>query len=194
MSTLQTDSAYGIKDTVNYTSYGNVGVNRNLGINLNIRLNPSQAFSLGINSRLGHLWFKGSYNGVLYSNDGYTGFAAVNARYGWKTGYAISLNGGYASGNVTLQGHSEGRAFSQLRVSKDVLKKKGTITISGNNVYAKYLTLRSVATGEDFSQISYNQSYYRTIVVLFSYRFGKLNGELRKNQHGINNDDIKSGD
>jgi outer membrane receptor protein involved in Fe transport len=194
VSSLQTDSVNGITDTVNYTTYGNIGVNRNLGINLNIRLNPSQAFSLGINSRLGHLWFKGTYNGALYSNQGYTGFAAVNARYKWKNGYAISLNGGYASGSVTLQGHSEGRAFSQLAIAKDMLKKKGTITIAATNFYAKYLTLSTVSSGADFSQISYNQSYYRSFVIRFNYRFGRLNSEIKKNQHGINNDDIKSGD
>jgi outer membrane receptor protein involved in Fe transport len=194
VSSLQTDGINGIKDTVNYTTNGNIGVNRNLGVNLNIRLNPGPAFSMGINARLGYLWFKGTYNGTQYSNQGTTGFASVNARYKWNIGYAVGLNGGYSSGSVTLQGHSEGRASSNVYVSKDVLKKKGTVAVVGSNVYSKYLTLSSVSGGPDFSQVSYNQSYYRSFSIRFNYRFGKLNSEIKKNQHGINNDDIKSGD
>jgi outer membrane receptor protein involved in Fe transport len=194
VTSLQTDSLYGIKDTVNYTTYGNVGLNRNLGLNLNLRLNPSQAFSLGINAHLSRLWLKGTYNGTAYSNQGYTGNAFLNSRYKWENGYAVGLNGGYSSGNVTLQGHSEGRVSSAIFVTKDVFKKKGTITFAANNVYAKYLTLKGVTSGPDFSQISYNQSYYRSFFVRFNYRFGKLNSDIRKNQHGINNDDIKGGD
>jgi outer membrane receptor protein involved in Fe transport len=194
ITTLQTDSVFGIKDTVNYTTYGNVGVNRNLGLNLNIRLNPSPAFSLGINSNLSRIWLKGAYHGTGYSNQGYTGNAFLNARYKWNNGYALGLNGGYSSGSVTLQGHSEGRVSTALYATKDVWKRKGTITIAASNVYAKYLTLKSVSSGGDFSQVSYNQSYYRSFFIRFNYRFGRLNSEIKKNQHGINNDDIKSGD
>ena len=111
-----------------------------------------------------------------------------------KNGYAIGLNGGYSSGKYTLQGHSEGQAYSNFYVAKDVLKKKGTVTLAAGNVYAKYLTLQTVSSGPDFSQVSYNQSYYRYFMIRFNYRFGRLNSEIKKNQHGINNDDIKSGD
>jgi outer membrane receptor protein involved in Fe transport len=194
VTTLQTDSVNGIKDTVNYTSYGNIGVNRNLGINLNIRLNPSQAFSLGLNARLSYLWLKGAYNGTLYSNQGYTGFAFVNARYKWNNGYAVGMNGGYSSGGVTLQGHTQGRVSSNVYVSRDVLKKKGNVSLVAANVYAKFLTLQTVSSGPDFSQVSYNQTNYRFFMIRFNYRFGRLNSEIKKNQHGINNDDIKSGD
>jgi outer membrane beta-barrel protein len=70
----------------------------------------------------------------------------------------------------------------------------GAITIVAANVYAKYLTIRTVSGAPDFSQVSNNQSYYRFFMIRFNYRFGKLNSEIKKNQHGINNDDIKSGD
>jgi hypothetical protein len=111
-----------------------------------------------------------------------------------NNGYAVGLNGSYSSGGVTLQGHSQGRVNSNVYVSKDVLKKKGNITLVAANVYAKYLTLQSVSSGPDFSQVSYNQSNYRFFMIRFNYRFGRLNSEIKKNQHGINNDDIKSGD
>lgn len=67
-------------------------------------------------------------------------------------------------------------------------------SVAANNVYAKYLTLSGMSSGPDFSQVNYNQSYYRTFFIRFNYRFGRLNSEIKKNQHGINNDDIKQGD
>jgi len=194
ISTLQMDSINGVKDTVNYTTYGNLGSNRRLGINLNTRLNLSKAFSVGLNAQLSHLWLEGSYNGVMYKNDGYFGNAFANARYVLNHGYAIMLNGGYASGNITLQGHNEGQGFSNYAVSKEFLKKKATLTLGTANFYQKYLNLRSTTNGADFSQVTYNQQYYRRFFLRFNYRFGKLNSEIKKNQHGINNDDLKQGD
>ncbi len=194
ISTLQTDSINGVKDTVNYTTYGNLGSYHRLGVNLNTRLNLSKHFSLGLNAQLSHLWLAGSYNGVSYKNDGYFGNAFVNTRYTLSHGYAIMLNGGYASGNITLQGHNQGRGFSNYAVSKELFKKKATLTLGAANFYQKYLTLRSTTNGADFSQVSYNQQYFRNFFVRFNYRFGRLNSEIKKNQRGINNDDLKQGD
>ena len=130
----------------------------------------------------------------MYKNDGYFGNAFANARYVLNHGYAIMLNGGYASGNITLQGHNEGQGFSNYAVSKEFLKKKATLTLGAANFYQKYLNLRSKTNGADFSQVTYNQQYYRRFFLRFNYRFGKLNSEIKKNQHGINNDDLKQGD
>ena len=191
VTSLQLDSVDGAKDTVNYTTYQNLGVNRTLGINLNLRFNFSNAFSLGINSRVSHVWLKGDHNGYLYSNQGYFGNAFINARYKLNHGYAISLNAAYISGNVSLQGHSEGRFLSQYLLSKDLLKNKATVTLAAANPWGKYLNLRTVSSGPDYSQVSYNQTYYRSLFIRVSYKFGKLNSEIKKNQRGINNDDLK---
>jgi hypothetical protein len=194
VSGLRVDSIDDVKDTVNYTTYGNIGTYKKLGVNLNARLNFSNAFSLGINSQLSHIWLKGTYSGEVYSNQGYIGNIFLNSRYKFDDGYAIGVNAAYMSGAVTLQGHSEGRFISQCLVSKEFLKKKATITFIVTNPWSKYLTLRSVSSGPDFSQVSYNQNYYRFFAVRFFYKFGKLTSEIKKNQRGINNDDLKHED
>lgn len=194
VTSLQIDSTNGVKDTVNYTTYENLGTNKTLGVSLNIRLNLSKAFSLGINTRLSHIWLKGSYNGNMYTNQAYTGNAFLFVRYKFDDDYAVSLNGGYASGNITLQSESEGRFFSQCQVSKELLKKKATITLGISNPFSEYLTLKTTTNGADFSQVTYNQVYYRSFSIRFNYRFGRLNSEIKKNQRGINNDDVKGAD
>jgi outer membrane receptor protein involved in Fe transport len=191
VTSLQLDSIDGSKDTVNYTTYQNLGVNRTLGINVNLRFNFSNAFSLGINSRVSHIWLKGDYNGYLYSNQGYFGNAFMNARYKLNHGYSVSINEAYISGNITLQGHSEGRFLSQYLLTKNLLKNKATITLAAANPWGKYLNLRTVSAGPDYSQVSYNQAYYRSLFVRISYKFGKLSSEIKKNQRGIHNDDLK---
>jgi len=72
--------------------------------------------------------------------------------------------------------------------------QEGAISLSATNPYSKYLTLRTVSGGADYSQVSHNQSYYRSFMIRLFYRFGKLNSEIKKNQHGINNDDVKGAD
>jgi outer membrane receptor protein involved in Fe transport len=194
VSSLRIDSTNNVNDTVNYNTYGNLGVNRTFGLNLSTRFNFSQAFFVGINSRISRIWLKGNYNGNEYSNQGYFGNAFIFSRYKFQSGLAIGLNAGYFSGGVSLQGHSEGRYFSQCLISQDLLKKKATITFVIANSYSKYLTLKSVSDGPDFSQVSNNQVYYRNLSIRFNYRFGKLNSEIKKNQRGINNDDLKGND
>ncbi|HLY69085.1 MAG TPA: outer membrane beta-barrel family protein, partial [Puia sp.] len=194
VSSLRPDSIDNVKDTVNYTTYENLGTNRVFGLSLNMRLNFSQAFSLGLNARVSRIRLQGTYNGNLYSNQGYFGNAVIFGRYQLPHGWAISLNGGYVSGNVSLQGHSEGRLISQYIISKELLKKKATITLGAANPYSKYLTIRSRYTGADYSQNSYNQSFYRSFSIRVSYKFGKLNSDIKKNQRGINNDDVKGAD
>ena len=130
VSTLRIDSTNNVKDTVNYNIYGNIGVNRTLGINLSLRFNFTQAFFAGLNSRISRIWLMGNYNGVEYSNQGYFGNIFIFSRYKFNNGFAIGLNGGYSSGAITLQGHSEGRYFSQCGISQDLFKKMGTISLA----------------------------------------------------------------
>jgi hypothetical protein len=159
-------------------------------------MNLTAAFSMGFNASGGRTWLEGTYNGNLYRNQGYTGTVFFNSRYRFDKGdFAVSLNFAYFSGGVFLQGHSEARSAYQAVLAKDLLKKKGTLSLVVNNVFAKYLTQQRVTEGPDFSQVSSSQTYYRSLAVRFAYRFGKLTSNIKKNQHGINNDDLKqSGD
>jgi len=114
-------------------------------------------------------------------------------RYKFDDGYAISFNAGFFSGNVNLQGNSSAFVFNQYLFSKDFFKKKMTIVLVANNPYSKYNTFKSNINSTEFYQSSYNQNYYRSFAVRFNFRFGKLNSEIKKEQHGINNDDTKGG-
>jgi len=94
---------------------------------------------------------------------------------------------------VNLQGRSSDFIFNQYLVSKDFFNRKLTFVLVLNNPYHKYQTFSNTINSTDFYQTSYNQNYYRSMAVRVNFRFGKLNSDIKKNQHGIENDDTKGG-
>ncbi len=100
---------------------------------------------------------------------------------------------GYFSGQVNLQGKSSYFIFNQYVFSKDLLKKKASISAVFNNPWSKYWHGNSTTSTDQFYQVNNFDNTYRTFAIRLSYKFGKLNSDIKKNQHGINNDDTKGG-
>jgi hypothetical protein len=179
--------------TVTYTTFENLGTNKTLGLNVNTNMNITKEFTMSLNGQVNHVWLSGTFNDKMYRNDGYTGNAFGNLRYKFNNGFAVAFNAGFFSGNVNLQGNSSAFIFNQYLISKEFFNKKFTLVLIANNPYNKYNTFRSTVNSGDFYQTSYNQNYYRSFAFRLNFRFGKLNSDIKKNQHGINNDDTKGG-
>ncbi len=193
VSSLRTEQVDNKLDTVTYTTFENLGANKTLGLNINTNLNLTQKFTLSLNGQVNHVWLSGTFDGSVYHNDGFTGNAFGNMRYKFNNGFALSFNAGFFSGNVNLQGKSSDFIFNQYLFSKDFFGKKMTIVLVANNPYSKYNSIRSNINSAEFYQSTYNQNYYRSFAVRFNFRFGKLNSNIKKEEHGINNDDTKGG-
>jgi len=193
VSNLLVETVNGKKDTVTNTTFENLGTNKTLGLNVNTNMQITKEFTLSLNGQVNHIWLSGTFDNHMYHNDGFTGNAFGNIRYKFPDGFAFSFNAGYFSGNVNLQGSSSPFIFNQYLISKDFLSKKLTIVLVANNPYAKYNTFKSTINSADFSQLSVNQNYYRSLAFRINFRFGKLNGDIKKNEHGIENDDTKGG-
>lgn len=193
VSSLQTVIIDGEPQNVTYTTYENLGTNKTLGLNVNTSINFSKHLSLNLNGQVNYVWLTGTFGGHFYKNDGITGNAFGNLRYKFDNGFALGILGFFNSGGVTLQGESSTFIFNQYLVSKEFLNKKLTVSLVANNPYSKYNTFRTTTTTADFYQTSYNENYYRSFAIRFNFRFGKLNGDIKKNQHGIQNDDTKGG-
>jgi len=179
--------------TATYTTFENLGTNKTLGLNVHTNMNLTKQFTLGLNGQVNHVWLSGNFNGGMYHNDGFTGNAFANMRYRFDNGFAVSFNAGFFSGNVNLQGKSSDFVFNQYLLSKDFFKRKLTLVLVANNPYSKYNTFRNTINSTYFYQQSYNQNYYRSFAFRVNFKFGKFNGNIKKNEHGINNDDTKGG-
>jgi hypothetical protein len=193
VSSLHTEQVGSKLDTVTYTTFENLGANKTLSLNIHTNLSLTKEFTLGLNGQVNHVWLSGTFNGNMYHNDGFTGNAFGNMRCRFGNGFALSFNAGFFSGNVNLQGKSSDFIFNQYLFSKDLFNKKMTLVLVANNPYSKYNTFRSTINSADFYQSSFNQNYYRSFAFRVNFRIGKLNSDIKKNQHGINNDDTKGG-
>jgi len=193
VSSLLVEERNNKKDTVTYTTFENLGSNKTLGLNVNTNMSITKQFTLSLNGQVNHVWLSGNFNGGMYHNDGFTGNAFGNIRYRFDNGFAFSFNAGYFSGGVNLQGNNSPFIFNQYLLSKDFFKKKMTLVLVANNPYAKFNTIKSTINSTDFYQLSSNQNYYRSLAFRVNFRFGKLNSDIKKNQHGIENDDTKGG-
>jgi len=192
VSSLHTEQVDGKMDTVTSTTFENLGTNKTLGFNVNTALNLTQRFTLRLNGLLNYVWLSGTFDGSMYHNSGFTGNAFGNMRYKFNKGFAISFNAGYYSGNVNLQGKSSDYIFNQYLFSKDFFNRKMTIVLVANNPYSKYYTNRTIINSAEFYQNTYNQTNYRSLAVRLNFKFGKLKGDIKRNEHGIENDDTKS--
>jgi hypothetical protein len=152
----------------------------------------TKQLSVNINGQLSKIWLKGEYNGSMYKNSGYLGNMFTNIGYKFGTGYRIGMNTGYFSGNVNLQGKSSYFIFNGYVLSKEFLNKNASISIVANNPWKQYWTGKSTVVTDQFSQENIHDQTYRNFAIRLSYKFGKLNSDIKKNQHGIENDDTKS--
>ncbi|MBE9584694.1 TonB-dependent receptor [Mucilaginibacter sp. JRF] len=175
------------------TNYENIGSNRTLGLNVNTNYDITKKLSLSLNGQISRIWLEGTYNGQLYNNAGYIGNAFANIGYKFEKGYRIGLNAGYFSGSVTLQGKSRFFMYNSYVVSKEFWDKNASIALVANNPYGKNWRNTSSTITPDFVQNSTYNQIYRHFAIRLSYKFGKLSGEIKKNQRGINNDDSSGG-
>ena len=81
--------------------------------------------------------------------------------------------------------------YSSFSVSKDFLDKKLTLTAQISNPWKKFRDWKQDFNTSQFTQTSNFQNFYRNYGCSISYRFGKLDGGVKKNQRGISNDDVK---
>jgi len=192
VTSLKTETIGNQLDTVTYSTYQNLGSNRTLGYNINANIPITSKLSVNINGLLNRLWLQGFYNGTSYKNSGYMGNMFTSISYKFTSGYRIGMNTGYFSGNVTLQGKSSYFIFNSYVFSKDFLNKTASISLVANNPWSKYWHGNSTTNTPDFSQVDNHEQTYRTFALRVSYKFGRLNSDIKKNQHGIDNDDTKS--
>jgi hypothetical protein len=180
-------------DTVTLTTFENLGSNSNLGFNVNTNFMIIKDLTVSMNGQAAHIWLRGSYNGQMYHNQGYTGNAFANIGYKFGKGFRFGIDAGIFSGDVTLQGKSSGFIYTSYVLSRTFMNKKATISLVCNNPYNNLFTYHSHTATPDFYQSSFNQEPYRSFAVRFNFRFGKLNSDIKRNQRGINNDDTKAG-
>ncbi|OCX54884.1 hypothetical protein BEL04_10355 [Mucilaginibacter sp. PPCGB 2223] len=192
-NTIQNVTNFNPADSVTTSTYQNVGTNKRLGFDLNGNYPITKKLNININAELVHVWLSGVYNGQFYDNRGNQGHVFTYTSYKFGDTFNMGMNIGYDSRYVLLQGVDNDWFGYSVSATKDILKKKATISIYVNNPFEKYKRLDFFSSGPNFVQSNYNNILSRAIAISFQYKFGKLDSQLKKNQRGINNDDVSSG-
>ena len=172
------------------TTFENIGKNKNVNYYINLNYPISSKWNLTFNGAIQHLWLSGYFNQLSYRNSGLQGSVSVNSSYKLSDTWRIGFNSFYNSPALTLQRRLNSYFYSAYSLSKDIFNKKVNISFFANNPYSKYITTNSYTYSPQFSQVNHNKNYYAIYNVNLSYKFGKLNNGIKKNQHGINNDDL----
>ena len=189
---LQTNAA-GKQDTITSSTYQNLGTNKSVGFNVSANYTLIKKLSLSLNTQLSHVWLEGYYNRQLYKNNGTTGNASANLGYKFDNGYRFGVDFGYYSGDIQLQGRFSQYIYSSYSASKELFNKKLTIALAASNPYSKFFKFSAITNTPDYNQTAHFYNRYRSFNISLNYKFGKLKSDIKKNQHGINNDDTKSG-
>lgn len=189
-NTIQNVTSLGI-DTISRDTYENIGSDKKLGFNMNISYPFSKKLNVNVNGLLSYIWIKGTYNAQFFSNEGFQGNVFAFASYTLPKEFRTRVNVGYTSPWIQLQGQSNNFIYSSFSVSKDFFDKKLTVSTQISNPWRKYRDWEQNFNTSQFVQSSHQQNFYRHYSISFSYRFGKLDGGVKKNQRGINNDDVK---
>lgn len=179
-------------DGASYTTYDNIGKNRN--IYLSAYFNWSITNKLRLYSNLG-----GSYvnikanNESNLSNHGFGANVYAGAQYSLPLDFTVYANGGYFSPHIMLQGKGSTFSFHSFSVQKGFMDKRLNVSIYANSPFMKDRTFKNTQETDTYYFRSENQFKQRMVGVRVSFRFGELKTQLKKTKRSIVNDDVQSG-
>ncbi|MDT3403021.1 TonB-dependent receptor domain-containing protein [Mucilaginibacter terrae] len=180
-----------VNDTSTRT-FANAGNTKILRWNISGNYNITNKLSVNFNSGLFYVWLKGPFNDRFYSNEGIRTNTFANVNYKLTDSWQLGATGGYNRRYINLQGGSNDYPYSSVSASKTFLNKMATITAVVNNPFQRYFDFKQFTNTPDFYQGNTNRQFYRTYNISFSYKFGRLSSDIKKNQRSINNDDKSS--
>ena len=181
-----------LADTLTLNTYANVGTNRIARLDFNDNFPLGKKLNVSLNTNIFYVWISGYDNGQFYKNRGPRTNTYVSMSFKPGNDWSMIASGGYNRRYINLQGSSKDYAYSGISVAKSWLSKALTVTASLNNPFQARYAFTQYSRTNDFYQSNTSNSYYRTFNMSLNYKFGKLTGDIKKNQRNINNDDKSS--
>lgn len=176
---------------VTQTTYGNIGKRQQTGLFMYMNWNPVTLFRIYMNAGVDYTDLKSDRNDL--KNSGFSGRVFVGTQFNLPKDFRIDLNGGYFSPWIQLQEKGSPFYFAGLRLNKDFLKKKLTLTIGCMSPFWKTMKRETTTTDPAFYKVATNYRSMRDFQISVSYRFGTLKEAIKKVKRSISNDDMKSG-
>lgn len=174
---------------VSFTMSQNIAANRRIGANINAFLQLNSKWTLSAGGELFHLKFENK--SMNMKNEGMFYTINLNSTYSLPKNFDISFSGDYGNGYITLQGENSANYSYRFTIQKEILKKKGSLTLSVNNIFQKNLIQKSSATTPSFQSNATNAFYNRSISLTFSWQFGRMGSSDNSEKKFSGQDDNK---
>lgn len=179
-----------IKDGIEYSTYGNVGCNRNLDLSGFLNINITNSMTLTLNGSVNYTLIKSEQLGL--SNHGWGG--NYSASWSWTGPLDIKFQayGGQGFRNINLTGWWGGWYYYGLGISRNFLKdKKLNVALNANNFVQGRNRWRSYMQGPGFEQDTRGWNKSWSVGLSVSWSFGSLQERAKTTGKDTDSDEIK---
>ncbi|HEX3081239.1 MAG TPA: outer membrane beta-barrel family protein, partial [Puia sp.] len=169
------------------TTRENVGIEKNAGTNFFFNFHINEKFNVRSNFMF---FYRYTINHVDtgYNSSGTIYRFNINASYQITGNFAAEFFGNFNSPHHEAQGTYPSFISYSLALRKQFWNKKGSIALTGNNIFAKYVDQRTELYGPGFVSNGLRKIPYRSIGINFTWKFGKM--ESKKEKSEDNNIDL----
>lgn len=174
-----------------YSTYENIGKNRNTGLSLYGNWNASPNTRIYLNGDGSYVDIKSPAQGL--HNYGWNASLYGGIQHTFPLKIRASLNAGGSTPYISLQGKGSGYYYYSLGVNRSFIKDRFTVSAYVSNIFEKYRSYNNTTMGENFLSKSSSRYQSRSFGVSLSYRIGELKASVKKAARSINNDDVKGG-
>ncbi|MDR2916106.1 MAG: TonB-dependent receptor [Tannerella sp.] len=176
-----------------YSTYDNIGSNQRYGANIYASYRPNGKINIYLNSRINYNILKANKN-LDITNEGVNAGGNLGARFVFWKGGSVSANAGGSTPWIMLQGKSSGYYYTQFGVSQKFMKDKMEVACYISDPFWNKIYYKSDYDDPTYTMHTENYRFGQTVRLSATWRFGKMNTQVKKARRGISNDDQRSGE
>ena len=165
------------------TTRENVGIEKNAGANLFFDFHFNEKFNVRTNfmfiyrHTINHVDTGYNSTGTIYRGN-------INASYQFTSNLAAEFFGSFNSRHQEAQGKYPQFISYSLAIRKYMWNKKGSIALTANNFFSKYVDQQTTLYGPGFVTNSLRKIPYQSFGINFTWKFGKLQMKKEKSEEG----------
>ncbi|MEZ5007653.1 MAG: TonB-dependent receptor [Chitinophagales bacterium] len=180
-----------IEEDIVLTSYDNIGKSHEFGWEIVSKFKVLKWWDLEMDFNISKNYIRGETLNFSLNNENisYGGKATTTMRY---KGFEAQIIGRYRGPQITSQGEQNGFGTLDISLKQDILKKKGSITFSANDL-TNSVERTGNTIGENFTSEFRNKRETRIFWLTFSYGFGKMGAMFNKRANRRNGGDDDDG-
>lgn len=168
----------GVSDSTGFTRRfpTNLSTENAFGIEVNGNYNFSKKLNVNANFNFFRAITEGSLDGQDLNSDTYTWTSKGTVRYKFNKTTEAQLSFNYRAPRITTQGRRKSMYFMDVSFSKELIKDKATLTLSGRDLFNTRMRRSITETADYYSESAFQ---WRSRQILLSFKYF-INPEMNK--------------